>query len=199
MLDLAAVAGIGSLSKALADFIKLRRDRKSGEETKTLRDYIEACRRRDHAEALGRFDVVGEQLTGLERLIETLGHVTDDQAAVVLNAIEDGNFALLSQLRTADAALHARLDQIIHRLGVAPRQLFRDDCPSRHDAAIQAFEAKYLDRVRDDFGRLEMLGVPRAQDIRQKLDIAYVSLELSALAADGAGGGRADRGAAEPN
>ncbi|MDY3554780.1 hypothetical protein R5W24_003909 [Gemmata sp. JC717] len=179
MLDLAAVAGIGSLSKALANFLKLRRDRKSGEETKTLRDYIEACRRRDHAEALGRFDAVGEQFAGLERLIETLGHVTDDQAAVVLSAIEGGNFALLSKLDTADAALHARLDQIMHRLGVAPRQLFPSDCDSRHNDAIQAFEAKYLDRVRDDFGRLEMLGVPYAQDIDQKLDIAYVSLELT--------------------
>ena len=119
--EIAAVStGIATFCKYTADYLKLRKDGKSAEENKLIRDYVEACRRKDHAETLGRFDLIGEQLTGFEALLKTLSGLKDDQAQVVLDAIEQGNFSLLSALKLSDESTHAKLDQIVHMLGVQP-------------------------------------------------------------------------------
>jgi hypothetical protein len=177
--------GIATLCKYGSDFLKLRKDRKSNEKSDAIRDYIESCRRRDHAEGVVGLNRLAEQFAGFEQLLSALWDLTDEQGEQLLGAIENGNLAVLAAIRIKNEVTHAKLDQIIHLLGIEPRRLFLPDPASWQDAQIRDFEARYLERAKKEFGRLEMLGVPGTRDYYQDLDIAYVNLELAAV--DGSG------------
>lgn len=178
--------GIATLCKYSADFLKLRKDRKSSEKNEAIRDYLEACRRRDHAEVAGRLDLLGEQQAGFEQLLSALWDLSEEQGTRLLEAIEQGNLSVLSELRFHNETTHAKLDRIMHLLRVEPRRLFPPDPASKRDARIKRFEAKYLERANKEFNRLEMLGVPNTRDFHQDLDVAYVNLELAAVGGSGA-------------
>jgi hypothetical protein len=183
----ATLFGIATLCKYSSDFLKLRKDRKSSEKNESIRDYIEACRRRDHAEGLDRLNTLGQQLTGFEQLLSALWDLTDEQGRQLLEAIETGNLSVLAAIDLKDAMTHAKLDQIIHLLGVEPRRLFSADPTSWRDIQVRQFEARYLDVAVKEFARLEMLGVPGTRDFYQDLDVAYVNLELMSTEAGDVG------------
>ena len=140
---------------------------------------MNSVRRRDHAEGIERLNLLGEKLSGFEQLLSTLWDLTDEQGNQLLSAIKDGNLSLLSAIKFEDEGMHAKLDQIIHLLGVEPRRLFPADPASWQDAKIRQFECGYLERSKKEFARLEMLGVPGTQDLHQELGIAYVNVQLA--------------------
>lgn len=184
-----AASPLGSVFKYLSDWVKLRRDAKGSAEQKEFRKFVEERLKEDQLEQAAFQSL---QLETLERLATMLIDFTDDQATTVLTAIQDGNFDLLTGFAGVSAELNAKLDRILCALNVPPRNLFQSDYATWHEQQSRAFEERYLKRVRDKFGRLEMLGVPEAQDVAQELEVAYVTLDLSMPDGGGTGSRRAE-------
>ncbi len=174
-VDLNTVGSLVSIGGLLPSFVqwftgeyRAWRGKKREKATDTIAYYIEWLHRQRHKELLVKLKASQEAHEGLERLIRLLAAKSEKQQQ-----------AILAYLMQRDSASREQWDRIESKLD---RAICLFHKPGNLDKDDRTFEREYLGHVKQQFQRLQVLGVSEMRQIRQELSVAYVSLDLKSPA-----------------
>ncbi|MEE8169956.1 MAG: leucine-rich repeat domain-containing protein [Phycisphaerae bacterium] len=174
-LMLGELATIATLSKTLADWLKLRKDRKAGAKQQTIQDYLEWLRRKDHADLAERVQSSHELLEQIEGLINREGASSRRQIEAVLQAVSEQS----SKINGLPGRIREELAQEVDRLIDSHKS--RPEQPQQSDEDKE-YERVYRKALQSALDEVELFGADLSPESkRHKLSVVYVSLSLGGL------------------
>ena len=177
------LASVAGLAATIAQWFQSGRSQRSTQkEQATIDDYLEWLRRKNHNELLTCIHDSKHVQIEIVALIGALGCQSSD-----------ANKAILGKLQAIDIELHTKFAEVSGEVALLRRdlQLFPSKACQTSDS-ITAFAHTYLAKVADQFNRLTILGVSEMRHLKQRLDLAYVSLHVKAHSSEDAEPQRAE-------
>ena len=178
--ELGSLASISGLGVALREWFRTREHQADADDGKvTIAEFREWLNWKNQEEILQQLESSGELLPKVIQLLEALASQSEDQRDGILERLEELDLARGG----GDRNIRVGRDVYGGSLVSGDRNLVINLFPPPADLSAddQRFEAEYLQRVRKEYERLRVLGVSEMRQIRQKLSIAYVSLNMKRL------------------
>lgn len=136
-----------------------------GKKQAVIEDYLEWLRRQNHLELLGAINSSAEELSKVQGLVSSIANASAANTKEVLNAIVLEGQTIQNRLDDLSQTISTKRNQ--HLFNAEQKKIDFND-----------FESEFLQKIKQEYGRVQMFGVRDMRDIKQEMNIAYVSLSV---------------------